>query len=157
MREPLSGYSIIARSKEQIFRILGDEVVVLNLKSCVYYGLDPIGAHIWNLLGDLRSVAEIQDSLLETYEVEAECCERDLLDLLDELRAEGLVEVDGTTRSQEATSMGSPVRQEQKVLCKKPYSLPRLTMHGTVQELTKRNGQHGQLDGGSGRTPRTHV
>jgi hypothetical protein len=40
---------------------------------------------------------------------------------------------------------------------KKPYSSPIITVYGTVQELTKKVGQHGKSD--SGRPPRvaTHV
>ena len=40
---------------------------------------------------------------------------------------------------------------------KKPYSKPTLTVYGTVRELTQNRGNRGRLDGGGGRTPRTHV
>jgi hypothetical protein len=41
---------------------------------------------------------------------------------------------------------------------KKAYSVPKLTVHGTVQELTKRVGASGSVDGGhiTGRI-KTHV
>ena len=40
--------------------------------------------------------------------------------------------------------MSKRVKREQK----KPYSKPRLTVYGTVRELTKRVGTHGNRDGG---------
>jgi len=49
--------------------------------------------------------------------------------------------------------MVKPVKRETK----KPYSKPTLTAYGTVRELTQNRGNHGNLDGGGARTPRTHV
>lgn len=40
---------------------------------------------------------------------------------------------------------------------KKPYSQPKLTVYGTVVELTKRVGVHGNPDGGSFPHNKTHV
>jgi hypothetical protein len=66
---------------------------MLNLKNGVYYGLDPVGARIWNLIQQPRTVSEVLQILLREYEVDAERCERDLLELLQRLAAEGLIEV----------------------------------------------------------------
>ena len=49
--------------------------------------------------------------------------------------------------------MGKPVKWEPK----RPYSKPTLTVYGTVRELTQTQGQNGQIDGGGGNTPRTHL
>jgi hypothetical protein len=40
-------------------------------------------------------VEELRNTLLNEYEVDAELCERDLLDLLEKMRNEGLIEVRG--------------------------------------------------------------
>jgi hypothetical protein len=45
------------------------------------------------LLQRQRSVAELRDAVLEEYDVEKERCERDVLDLLEKMQAEGLIEV----------------------------------------------------------------
>jgi len=50
--------------------------------------------------------------------------------------------------------MGKPVKREEK---KKPYSKPKLTVYGTVRELTQQVGFRGRRDGGPRRRPRTHV
>jgi hypothetical protein len=41
----------------------------------------------------MRTVAEIRDAIVAEYEVEPECCERDLRRLLGKLVDQGLVEV----------------------------------------------------------------
>lgn len=68
-------------------------MAILDLKAGVYYGLDEVGARIWNLLQEPKIVSEIRHTLLEEYDVEPERCERDLLALLQRLADEGLVEV----------------------------------------------------------------
>lgn len=65
------------------------------MKNSVYYGVNPVGARVWNLLQQPRSVSELRDTLLDEFEVEADRCERDLFDLLEKMRGEGLIEVRG--------------------------------------------------------------
>ncbi len=89
----VSGNSSVVAASEQSSSELDGEAVILNLKSGVYYGLNPVGASIWNLLQQPRTVSEIQSAILAKYSVEPEQCERDLLALLQELEAEGLIEV----------------------------------------------------------------
>ena len=89
----LSVHSIVSAAPEQVSCPLGEEAAILNLKNTVYYGLNPVGARVWSLLQKPRSVGELRDALLEEYDVEAEQCERDLLDLLEKMRSEGLVQV----------------------------------------------------------------
>jgi hypothetical protein len=67
--------------------------VILNLKNSVYYGVNPVGASIWKLLQQERSVAELRDAVLDEYEVESERCERELLSLLEKMHSEGLIQV----------------------------------------------------------------
>ena len=94
----LSLDSIVTAAAEQVSCPLGDEAAILNLKNTVYYGLDPVGARIWALLQEKRSVSELRDTLVDEYDVEAERCERDLLDLLEKMRVEGLIQVTSVSR-----------------------------------------------------------
>jgi hypothetical protein len=90
----VSGDSTVVAAKDQVSSDLGGEVAILDLKAGVYYGLDAVGARIWSLIQEPRTVNEIRDILLEEYEVEPERCERDLLVLLQRLADEGLIEVE---------------------------------------------------------------
>jgi hypothetical protein len=92
---PLSLRTTVIVSSQQVSCPLGDESAILNLKNSVYYGMNPVGATVWNLLKEPKTVAEIRDAIVEEYEVGEERCERDLLTLLEEMRSEGLIEVRG--------------------------------------------------------------
>ena len=91
--DALSVQSIVSVAPEQISCPLGDEAAILNLKNTVYYGLNPVGARVWNLLQQPKTVRELRDVLLDEYEVDAGRCERDLLELLEKMRSEGLIQV----------------------------------------------------------------
>jgi hypothetical protein len=93
MGAPLSTQSVVVASTDQVSCPLGEESAILNLKNSVYYGLDPVGARVWTLLKEAKSVSALRDTLLDEYDVEAERCERDLLELLEKMRGEGLIEV----------------------------------------------------------------
>ena len=86
--------STVVAAKDQVSSDLGGEVAILDLKAGVYYGLDAVGARIWSLIQEPRTVYEIRDIPLEEYEVEPERCERDLLALLQRLADEGIIEVE---------------------------------------------------------------
>ena len=72
---------------------MGDEVVVLDLNSGTYYGLDELGARIWTLIEQPASLPAIRETIMSEYEVDAETCERDILAFLNQMQAAGLVEV----------------------------------------------------------------
>ena len=93
MGSPLSFNSIVVASPEQVSCPLGDESAILNLKNSVYYGVDPVGTRVWNLLKQPRKVADLRDTIVDEYEVDSDRCGRDVLELLEKMRGEGLIEV----------------------------------------------------------------
>jgi hypothetical protein len=94
----ISSTSLVKAAPDQVFANLDDEAVILNLKDGVYYGLNSVGAHIWNLLQERRTVGEIRNLILAEYKVLPVRCERDLIQLLQDLAAKGLIVVgDGET------------------------------------------------------------
>jgi len=88
-----SEQSVVVVARDQVSCDLGDEAAILNIKNGVYYGLDPVGAHVWTLLQKPQRVAEIRDAVLRAYDVEPERCRHDVDTLLKNLLAEGLIEV----------------------------------------------------------------
>lgn len=72
-------------------RQVGDETVILDLASGTYFGLDPIGARIWQLMGDGKSLSEILDIMLDEYDVTREAMEHDLIKLAEELLTQKLI------------------------------------------------------------------
>ena len=92
MKKAISAGSIVAAVKDQVSADLAGEAAILHLKSGIYYGLDPVGARIWQLLKTPRKVSQIRDALVEEYDVETQTCEKDLAALLEKLHEEQLIE-----------------------------------------------------------------
>jgi hypothetical protein len=89
----LTKEATIVAGKDQICSELGGEAVILQLNTGVYYGLNEVGASIWKLIQESKTIDEIRNSIVEEYEVSLEECDRDLLALLEQFKAEGLIEV----------------------------------------------------------------
>ena len=77
----------------QVYAELGGELAILDSKSGVYYGLDPVGARVWSLILEWKTGAEIRATLLEEYDVEPAQLDGDILHLFNDLMAKGLIEV----------------------------------------------------------------
>jgi hypothetical protein len=86
--------SRVVAIRDQVAADVGGEAVILSLRNGVYYGLDPVGARIWSLIEEPRSVREIRDALLEEYDVDSEQCEASVVRLLEELASNDLIEVE---------------------------------------------------------------
>lgn len=93
MNPMISDQTVVVAARDQVSCDLAGEAAILNIKNGVYYGLDPVGARIWNLVQEPRAVADIQTAITTEYDVEPERCARDLVGLLEKLLAEGLIEV----------------------------------------------------------------
>jgi len=93
MSEEVSNSAIVVAAKDQVSSDLGGEVAILDLKVGIYYGLDEVGARVWELIQKPRVVSEVREILLEEYDVVPERCERDLFALLERLAEEGLIEI----------------------------------------------------------------
>ncbi len=85
--------TVVAVSPRQISTSLGAEQAILQLDTGKYFSLNPVGARVWQLLAQPRSIGEVLATLLTEYEVPAERCRADLLALIGKLQVAGLVEV----------------------------------------------------------------
>jgi hypothetical protein len=93
MKRALSEESTVVAVKGQVSSDLGGEVAILNLEAGMYYGLDDVGAKVWEMAQEPVAVSEIQGRILEEYDVEPERGRREVFELLRELVEEGLLEV----------------------------------------------------------------
>ncbi|PSB03315.1 PqqD family protein [Merismopedia glauca] len=80
-------------SPDVLVQDLGEESVLLNLKSEKYFGLDDVGTRMWEALTQSESIAAAYKLLLAEYDVEEELLTQDLAELVDKLSSKGLVEV----------------------------------------------------------------
>jgi hypothetical protein len=83
----------ILAAKDVLSAELGGEISLLNLKSGVYFTLNPVGASVWRQIQVATSLANIKETLLAEYQVDARRCESDLRNLVAELKASGLIEL----------------------------------------------------------------
>ena len=78
-------------SSELVAANLDGEVVILGFKSGSYFGLDHVGALVWELIQEPRRIADIRDRILDEYDIDPARCEQDLHNLFGDLLDKGLV------------------------------------------------------------------
>lgn len=76
-----------------MIRIVGDESVLLHLKSEVYLGLDPVGTRMWVALTESQSIQDAYDVLRAEYDVGDEDLRKDLQEFLGKLQENDLIEI----------------------------------------------------------------
>lgn len=79
--------------EQVLVRQLDDEIVILDLASESYFGLDDVGTAMWNEVTNADSIEQAYNTLLEQYEVEPEVLRSDLQTLLQQLLDQQLLEI----------------------------------------------------------------
>lgn len=88
------GFSDRAKIPEDVLiSDLQSESVLLNLGSESYFGLDEVGTRIFSVLTSSPSIDAAYKQLLEEYDVDASVLRTDLIALVEQLVAQGLVEI----------------------------------------------------------------
>lgn len=85
--------SRVTTAPDVMIRIIGDEAVILNLKSELYLGLNPVGTRIWTVLHDAPSIHAAYESLLTEFDVAPERLREDMDNLLGQLLEQKLIEL----------------------------------------------------------------
>ena len=81
----------IAVAPDVIFRTVGEESVLLHLKSETYLGLDPVGTRMWTLLSGSESIQDAYQALLREYDVDSLQLRRDLENFISKLIENDLI------------------------------------------------------------------
>jgi hypothetical protein len=77
-----------------MFRLVGDEGVLVNLNTERYLGLNAVGARMWTALGNSGSIEAAYEQLLQEYDVEPARLRADLDEFVDRLLGQQLIETD---------------------------------------------------------------
>ena len=85
--------TMLVVSQEQVACDLQGEIAILNLKNSTYYGLNPVGARVWELLQTPITLADLRRNLLAEYDAEPERIGADLTALLADLERHQLIQV----------------------------------------------------------------
>ena len=91
----LTAGATVRRSDRQVSCRIDDETVLMHLETGLYFGYDPVGSRVWELLEQPITVGALCDRLVAEYAgVNAAQCRTDVVAFLRELVAEGLAAVD---------------------------------------------------------------
>ena len=88
---PLSTATVVTRGDGFIEAEVDGEMVALSIERGTCYALNRVGSRIWELLGGPLRIGDLCGKLLTEYRVAPDVCEREVMDLLEELRTEGLI------------------------------------------------------------------
>jgi hypothetical protein len=92
----LEGSEVVVRNEDGLLTTTVDgELIGLSIDQGVCYGLNAVGTHVWSLIAAPRSIDSLCEELLSEFDVEGTECRRQVIELLEELRTEGLVTVQG--------------------------------------------------------------
>jgi hypothetical protein len=79
-----------------VYREIAGEAILVPIRRNLVdmqsiYTLDNVGADIWKLIDGERTLAEIRETLLEEYDVDASALTQDLDEFIDQLVAVGAI------------------------------------------------------------------
>ena len=89
---PIPFSSRLLPSVDVIVRLVGEEAVLLDLKTERYLGLDAVSVRFWQVITDGKSLEDAHQALLSEFEVEPERLRADLEEFAQELVNLGLAE-----------------------------------------------------------------
>jgi hypothetical protein len=72
---------------------IADEVVMLDMDSGFYFGLNSVASDIWTMLEHTISVGEIVVALLAQYEVDQATCNAETKEIIEEMLKHRLVQI----------------------------------------------------------------
>lgn len=88
----LSLDTIVSRNESNFLsNPVGDEVIILNMETGDYLGLNTVGSSIWDQLSTPQSVNQIIDKLMIEFDVDRETCLAQTLEYLEKINIHGLL------------------------------------------------------------------
>ena len=70
------------------------EMVLLDMNSENYFGLDEVGTAIWQAMQEKKNLKEVFEVLLGQYEVEEDVLKKDLINFVEKLKESGLIKIE---------------------------------------------------------------
>lgn len=70
---------------------LGGETVLLSLADGVYYGLNTVGARVWELLRQPQTISQLREAIVREFDVSPDRCARDLEPFIEKMLRRSLL------------------------------------------------------------------
>jgi Coenzyme PQQ synthesis protein D (PqqD) len=85
---------LVRRRAELLEAEVDGELVALHVDRGTCYGFNSTATKVWALIEQPKRLSQLQDELLAEYDIDPETCRRQLNELLAELEADELVEIE---------------------------------------------------------------
>ena len=72
-------------------RLVGDETVLLDLASGMYFGVDGVGQRIWEAVAEGQSLGQAAAVISAEYDVDEARAQKDVIEFASDLVARGLL------------------------------------------------------------------
>lgn len=72
---------------------IGEEVVMLDMESGFYFGLNSVASIIWGMMKDGITFEVLCNQLMEQFDVERSLCEADTQELINQLLEKKIIRV----------------------------------------------------------------
>jgi len=92
-KKAINSKTILQRNPDQLFTMIDDEVVMLNIKYEEYLNLNRHASYIWQQLQIPHSFGELTDQLCTVYNVEKKVCIEDTLEFIKELVEKDIIQI----------------------------------------------------------------
>ena len=76
-----------------LFNQVDDDLVMMDIKSGNYFGINPVGAEIWNKMEEPITVQGIINQLLAEYDIDEETCRKETLTFIQQTLERGFLKV----------------------------------------------------------------
>ena len=87
--------NIIYRNDEILINEVDGETVMMSIENGTYYGMNPTGNFVWNILNQERSIEEIVNKIIETFSLTEDQCNSDVLPFIQSMIDEKIILVKG--------------------------------------------------------------
>jgi hypothetical protein len=85
--------TVVQVSANEVSTQVHDEAVILDLDTSVYFGLDPVGARIFEMLAQPTPLHDVLGAVVAEFDVDEDTARTDLLALVGQLLENRLVVV----------------------------------------------------------------
>jgi len=112
-----------------VHETIDDETIIIHLGTGTYYSLDGCGAEVWALIEAGAGGDQIVSAMRQSHDCEPALVDREVLELLDRLVAEGVLVADDATRPP------TPMPEPAGAPCGGSFQTPTLHRYTDMQEF----------------------
>lgn len=88
---PLTPESVVHQNPDQVAAELDGEVLMMNVNTGNYYGLNEVASYVWNQLAQPLTVRALCDAIVGEFDVAPDTCQADALSFLENMLKDGLL------------------------------------------------------------------